>query len=138
MDREKRYEIRVNEEQIAVLQDALESYFRVRMGQFRDLADDVAFSGFDYKDHEEIEFSTRIARRNAGLELLLEAFRILQPRLTAQTGEMLTAQDMWAVIRHERWKERPDRDKLQWTTDAHEPLHLSGEPMIQIRRAEDG
>lgn len=135
--KEKQYELRVNGTQLAVIQDALESYFRVRTGQFFDLAEDVAFAGFDYKEHDEIDLNSRIARRDAAINLMNAAHRLMQPMFASKTSEMLVAQDIWSVIRHERWKERPDKDKLQWTVDATEPLNVSGQPRIVVRRVSD-
>lgn len=135
-EEQKQYVLQLNGTQLIAIQDALESYFRVRMGQFFDLAEDVAFAGFDFKEHKEIDFFDRIARRDAAIDLMNAAHRLMQPIFSEKSDEMLVAQDIWSVIRHERWKERPDKEKLQWTVDACEPLHLSDQPRITIRRIE--
>lgn len=45
----EKYEIRLTERQLKLVNQALEMFFRMQMGQFRDYADLMAFKNFDYK-----------------------------------------------------------------------------------------
>lgn len=139
----KQYKLTVTENQLRVISTSLESYFRTRMGQFFDLSDDLAFCGFSYSQpHDEKwseGFDERIARRDECKEKLDEAFKIAQPRLTANdyygsTPEMVSAIDLWHVIRHQFWKEREDHKS--WTVDSYPPSSESGEPLMEIEITE--
>ena len=140
----KQYKLTVSENQLRVLMIALESYFRTRMGQFIDLADDLAFCGYEYgqphNGKQEDDFTRRIHRRDSCKDLMDHAFSIAQPRITAngyypKTPHMISAIDAWRVIRHQFWKEKPNKSK--WTTDADEPYQQSGEPLIKIEVCND-
>ena len=138
MPKEKMYTLTVNEAQLANIQDALEWFFRLQMGQFFDYATTVAKCGYEYdKDDPDNErkFYEYIQRRDDAKELLDKAFRIAQPTNCRQTEDMMIAQDIWADIRHFRWKERPE-PKSHDTRDAWDPLHISGLTPVKIERAE--
>ena len=55
-----KYILEVTEEQANIIKIALEEYFRVRMNQWSDLANDLAFTGLDYNKHNNMEFKGRI------------------------------------------------------------------------------
>ena len=132
------YRIDMNEKQLAILQTALESYFRTRTGQYWDLANDLAFRGFDYKDHTDEDFSERIARRDATERLMESAYRIAIPDIADQrkTEDMKIAIDMWSAIRHKRWQDRPE-PKPHDTVDAAPAYMWSGEPEIRVEEVQD-
>lgn len=140
----KKYKLIVSENQMRVMMVALEDYFRTRLGQFTDLSDDLAFCGFDYSqpfdEKRESEFNDRIHRRDDCKELMEQAFRTAQPRLTlndyySKTNDMISAIDLWHVMRHQRWKERPNRSN--WTVDSYPPSPESGEPLMKIEPIEE-
>ena len=140
-----KYRLTVSENQFRVIMIALESYFRVRMGQFDDLSDDLAFNGFDYDtpndEKRQLDFSTRIGRRNTCKDMMDQAFRIAQPRLRAddyygKTPDMVSAIDIWHVIRHQRWLDNPNRQ--HWTVDSTKPWPESGEKLPEVKKIEDG
>lgn len=135
------YTLTVTPTQLAVIQTALEDYFRTRMGQYFDLSSDLA--GVFRPDVDEIDMWDKCARRDAAQRLMDGAYRICQPPekmmekgYRQKTEEMLIAEDIWAVIRHERWKDKPESMKDHWTTDSDEPLHLGPEPPVKIGRVE--
>lgn len=132
------YEMKLSEKQLVVIMKALDEYCRVRMGQFFDLSDELAFMGFDYQNHTDAEFDERIERKDAAKSVFEGAYRIACPVWRQKSEMAMVAEDLWRVIRHERWLEQPDDEKYHWTVDAADPLIISGEPPATVRRvAED-
>lgn len=137
-----KYTIELSKEQAEIIKIALEEYFRLRMNQTRDFADDICFDGFNYKNHTEGDFNERIERRNMfrdELEKLLNKVHPLHFRgnkFREQTIEMLRAQDIWQVIRYRLWKDRHG-DKDDWCVDAREPMPMTDEPLPRMKRMEE-
>lgn len=131
------YTLTLTGEQLTVLNTALEWFFRLQMGQFFDYATEIAHDGYKYDksnpDNDRL-FSEYIDRRNTSQEMFERAFRVAQPKLCYKTNDMLIAEDMWAVIRHSFWEERPE-PKPHDTTDSYPPLHVSDQPPVKIARA---
>ena len=104
----KQYNLTVSENQLRVIMISLESYFRTRLGQFRDLADDLVFCGFDHEPpHDDLweqEFDLRLHRRIDCEDMMDRAFLIAQPRPIAAKGyyektpDMMSAIDIWHVF----------------------------------------
>lgn len=135
-----RYTLEISEEQAEIIKIALEEYFRLRMNQTWDFADDICFDGFDCGNHTKEDFNERMERRDLfklELESLMNAVHPLQFRgeFREQTIEMLRAQDIWQVIRHRLWKDRHG-DKDDWCVDAREPMCMTGEPLPKMERME--
>ena len=137
-----KYILEVTEEQANTIKIALEEYFRLRMNQTWDFADDICFEGFDYKNHTEEDFNERIERRDMfcdELEKLLNTVHPLQFRggkFREQTIEMRRAQDIWQVIRHRLWKDRHG-DKDDWCVDSRDPMCISGEPLPKMEKIDE-
>lgn len=135
-----KYTLEITEKQAEIIRIALEEYFRVRMNQWSDLANDLAFTGFDYGSHDSMKFNARIERRDGTQRILEAAMDIAQPMrkhgiYPEQTTEMLRAQDIWQVIRYRLWKDRHG-DKDDWCVDAREPMCMTGEPLPKMERVE--
>ena len=137
-----RYALELSEEQAEIIKIATEEYFRLRMNQTRDFADDICFERFDYKNHTPEEFDEQIKRRDMfrdELEKLLNVAHQLQfigGKFRERTIEMRRAQDIWQVIRHRLWKDRHG-DKDDWCVDAREPMCMTGEPLPKMERVEE-
>lgn len=137
-----RYTLELSEEQAEIIKIALEEYFRLRMNQTWDFADDMCFDGFDYKNHTEGDFNERIERRDMFREELGSLLNVVHPlqfrggKFREQTIEMRRAQDIWQVIRHRLWKDRRG-DKDDWCVDAREPMCMTGEPLPKMERVEE-
>lgn len=137
-----RYTLELSEEQAEIIKIALEEYFRLRMNQTRDFADDICFEGFDYGNHTKEDFNERIERRDTfrdELEKLLNNVHPLQFRgnkFREQTIEMRRAQDVWQVIRHKLWIDRHG-DEYSWCVDAREPIKMSDEPLPKMEDVEE-
>ena len=117
-----RYTLELSEKQAEIIKIALEEYFRLRMNQTWDFADDICFEWFNYENHTKEDFNERIERRDMfrdELEKLLNA-----------------AQDIWQVIRHRLWKDRHG-DKNDWCVDAREPMPMMDEPLPKMDVVEE-
>lgn len=136
-----RYTLELSKEQAEIIKIALEEYFRLRMNQTWDFANDICFDGFDYENHTKEDFNERMERRDlfkSELESLMNVVHPLQFRgkFREQTIEMLRAQDVWQVIRHKLWKDRHG-DKDDWCVDSREPMPMTGEPLPKMERVEE-
>ena len=136
-----RYTLELSEEQAEIVKIALEEYFRLRMNQTWDFADDVCFEDLK-ENHTEEEFNKCIENRDMfrdELEKLLNKVHPLQFRgnkFREQTIEMRRAQDIQQVIRHKLYLERVG-DPNDWSVDAREPMPMTDEPLPKIERVEE-
>ena len=136
-----RYTLELSKEQAEIIKIALEEYFRLRMNQTWDFADNLCFE--DSKENfAEDEFYSRIEQRDMfrdELQKLLDMVHPLQFRggdFREQTIEMRRAQDIWQVIRNRLWKDRHG-DKDDWCVDAREPMPMTDEPLPKMERVEE-
>lgn len=135
----KQYVLEVNETQLRIIRDALESYLRTRMGQFTDLAEDIAGVGFNWLNHTDEQFMDYLNRKDNSQKLFEAAFHVAQPNLEKKTERMLIAEDIWQVIRHELWKNMPKEYQGGYyylCVDASEPMQFSGQPLPKCRLEE--
>lgn len=137
-----RYTLELSEEQAEIIKIALEEYFRLRLNQTWDFADDICFDGFDYKNHTKEDFNERIERRDMFENELMELLNMVHP-LQFRNGEtrkktikMLRAIEIFEVIRHELWKDRHG-DSDNWCVDAREPMSMTDEPLPKMERVEE-
>lgn len=135
------YNLTVSKNQLRVIMIALESYFRTRMGQFFDFASDVARNGFEYtRDNPDNDrlFNEYISRRNDSQDLFEKAFDVAAPNRyeRKKTPDMITAIDIWHVIRHQRYLEFPE-PKDHYTVDAYPPHQCGEEPLPAIKIVEE-
>lgn len=137
-----KYTLEITEKQAKIIKIALEEYFRLRMNQTWDFADDICFEGFNYEDHTPEDFDERIERRDMfrdKFEKLLNTVHPLQFRggkFREQTIEMRRAQDVWQVIRHKLWIDRHG-DEDSWCVDSRKPMCLTGEPLPKMERVRE-
>ena len=132
------YNVKISKNQLRVIMIALESYFRTRMGQFFDFASDVAKNGFEYtKDNPDNDrlFDEYINRRNDSQDLFEKAFDVAAPNRyeRKKTPDMITAMDVWHVIRHQMYLEYPE-PKDHYTVDAYPPSPWGEEPLPKIEK----
>lgn len=128
----KRYRIELTEEQMKVTQNALEEYFRLRMGQEFDFCTELAEINTDLSpekpEHDRI-FNLYIARRDHMQELMRAFFRIAyEPYgyLKEKTDDMMIAETIWDTMRWARGLSRWD-----------EPLRVGSEPCPKIETLEE-
>ena len=142
MESKKIYRLEISEKQAEIIKIALEEYFRLRMNQTWDFADDICFEGFDYKNHTKEEFNKCIEKRDMfrdELEKLLNNVHPIQigwNKFREQTIEMRRAQDVWQVIWHKLWIDRHG-DEDSWCVDARKPMCMTGEPLPKMEAIEE-
>jgi hypothetical protein len=131
MKETKKYTIELTENQIGVIQNALEEYFRLRMGQEWFFCDDLASINVDLSpdnpNHERL-FDMYIARRDHMQEVLRSFFRIaFEPTgyLKEKIDDMLIAECIWDAI-------RCVRGLSNWGS----PLQTGSEPAPKIKVSE--
>ena len=137
--RDREYRITVSENQLRVIQLATEWFFRLQLGQFHDIADELALDGWQYDKsdpHNDQKFEAFLKRRNDCKAIMETAYRVAQPALCGKTKDMLTAEDIFVAIRHFRWEER-EEPKGHDGVDARPPIFFSGEKPVKVRRATD-
>ena len=129
-ENEVRYRIELTESQIRMVSNALEEWFRLRMGQTFDFCNDMAIIQCDLSqenpNHKWI-FDMAMQRRDHLTEILKCFFRVaFEPTgyLEKKTDEMLVAEDIWEAIRDARGI-------------CKYPLYLSKEPFPKIEKVEE-
>ena len=131
------YNLTVTGEQLRLIWEALEEYERLRMGQWFDFATDLAANGYVYDknnpDNDRL-FDEYIDRRNKSQDEFDKAYRIAAPRIIQKTESMLIAEDMWTMIRHYLYMERPAEKRKIFNVASYPPLHSGSEPRIKIER----
>jgi len=141
---DKRIVMTLTSGQLALIQDALEEHFRLRMGQAfsSELADDLAFQNIDLPNDDPAEreriFDAAIKRRNAGVEKLEEFIRIClgyESGRYRKTDAVQNEIDMWATVRHWRWQQSDHKSSFDVRSD---PVFLTGtEPALEIEWEND-
>ena len=127
MSTTKKYTIELTENQVRVIQNALEEYFRLRMGQDAEFCTDMAELNADLSPdnpHHELIFDRYIQRRDHMEEVMRAFFRIaFEPTgyLKEKTDDMLIAECIWDAI-------RCVRGLSNWSS----PLHTGSEPVPKI------
>ena len=137
-----KYTLEITEKQAKIIRIALEEYFRLRMNQTWDFADDICFDSFNYESHTPEDFDERIERRDMFRDELEKLLNTVHPlhfrgdKFREQTIEMLRAQDIWKVIRHRLWKDQHG-DKNDWCVDSRKPMPMADEPLPKIWEAKE-
>lgn len=127
MKESKKYTIELTENQVGVIQNALEEYFRLRLGQYTGFCTDVAELNADLSPdnpNHELIFDRYIQRRDHMEEVMRAFFRIaFEPTgyLKEKTDDMLIAECIWDAI-------RCVRGLSNWGS----PLHTGSEPVPKI------
>ena len=126
-----KYQITLTENQVRVTQAALEEYFRLRMGQTFDFANDIASQGVDLSPdnpkHDWL-FDMYICNRDWIRGILDGMFKILwipYGTPSEKTDDMMIAECIWDAIRFSRGQSR-------W----NEPFKIGTEPVPKIVKEE--
>lgn len=137
-----KYQLELSKEQTEIIKIALEEYFRLRMNQTWDFADDICFEGFNYQEHTPEDFDKRLENR----DMLRDELKKLLDKVHSwwlkggehrkQTIEMRRAQDIWQVIRQRLYLDRGG-DPNSWCADAKDPMPTTDEPLPKITRIEE-
>lgn len=122
----KKVTIELSEAQARIVLSAIEEWFRLRMGQYSDLANDLAFLGFKHNPGNDREFDRRICKRDAIQEVVKAMLRITFPEYGTPEKidpEVHVASDIWSALRYELWP------KTEWSST---PIQLGHEPLPKI------
>ena len=132
--------ITMTEEQLRLVNKALEEYFRLRLNQWWDFADDVCEQGVDiYSDspnHDKV-FDNYIMRRDLLKSTFEAIFRQLTISNSIKSQDSVDMIDMWETIRHWFWQQKPDEVRKNWTVDSRPPLHEGQYPLPTIKKEGD-
>ena len=134
------YILEVSDKQAEIMKIALEEYFRLRMNQTWDFADDICFGTLS-KNYTKEEFDKCIENRDMfrdELEKLLNKVHPLQLGnniVRKQTEDILRAQDVWQVLRHVLYLDRGGNINDP-VVDVRTPMSRTGEELPVMRRKE--
>ena len=137
-----KYTLEISDKQAEIIKIALEEYFRLRMNQTWDFADDICFDGFDYDNYTNEDFDKQLEKRNvfrkefAKLLIAVHPLQLGGGKFREATVEMRRAQDIWQVVRHQLWTERHGIED-DWCVDSRKPMSMSGEPLPKMERVEE-
>lgn len=130
-----KYQITLNENQLSVIREALEEYFRVSLNQWKGLATRLAFLGFP-NENDNKPRSDEFDERAMISECVQTAFKYagrvaFTPERLQQckTEEVRSAIDMWRIVRY------------ALCTDEQRKMFVglnpqSSEPLIEVNRIE--
>lgn len=133
-----KYILELSEKQAEIIKVALEEYFRLRMNQWFDFATEISLDGYEYDESDpdnNKKFDAYIERRDASQEAFREAFRIAHPSSKCKTDEVIIAQDIWQVMRHQLFLDRGG-DPNSYVVDARKPMRMSDEDLPVMKAAE--
>lgn len=134
------YILEISDKQAEVMKIALEEYFRLRMNQTWDFADDICFEDLGEK-YTPRDFDRCVSNRDMfrdELEKLLSKVHPLQlgnNTVRKQTVEMLRAQDIWQVLRHVLYLDRGGSTNDP-VVDSRIPMSRTGEELPVMKRKE--
>lgn len=123
----------MNDQQAAIIQEALEEWFRIRMGQFYDLSLTLAEIGFTYEPNQSGKFDAMIAKRDKLEQLFDEVKRLVYPSMCdcRVDFDIHVATDMWSVLRHERYLAHGGAPNVG-TRDSWTPIQIGSLPLPKI------
>lgn len=136
-----KYILEVSDKQAEIMKIALEEYFRLRMNQTWDFADDLCFENLDEKTYTSKEFDRCVENRDIfrdELEKLLNKvhpLRLGNNAVRKQTEEMLRAQDVWQVLRYRLYLDRGGSVN-DMVVDARKPMSRTGEELPTMEKKE--
>lgn len=123
----KKVTIEMSETQARITLAAVEEWFRLRMGQYHQTADGLAFLGFTYSEEKRAEFDDRISRRNCINHVLRAVMDIAFPYTSVPKTtdpDVTIASDIWSQL---RW-DLSEKD-AKWDRT---PFQMGAEPMIKV------
>ena len=123
----KKVTIEMTETQARLVLEAVEEWFRLRLGQYHQTADGLAFLGFKYDESKKAEFDDRIARRNHINYVLRAVMDIAFPYTSVPKStdpDIHIASDIWSQL---RW----DLSAKDATWD-RTPFQMGSEPMVKV------
>lgn len=137
-------EMEIKNQQLALIIDALEEYFRIRMGQAHIVADQFAMDTFPnretFKDPHEFDkaFDRWIEKREHIQSVLQSAIDInYGSHIPSASSDICrNVSDIWCCIRHEQYVTEHSNDGL-WDIRSAEPYQLGELPMPKVKIVRD-
>ena len=129
--------ITMTDEQLRLVNRALESYFRTRMGQFWDYADDVCMYGVDLSADNPCNdklFDNYITRRNSLKSIMENVFQSLTFNTCKKSQDCMDIIDIWQTVRYWFWQQKPENERSDWSVDSTPPLCEGQYPLPTIER----
>lgn len=122
----KKVTIELTEMQAKTVLVAVEEWFRLRMGQYTDLANSIVFLGYKHDPKNKQAFDRLIVKRDAVQEVLKAMMHIVfsdygTPRQIEP--EVNVASDIWSALRYEL------SNKNEWQS---RPFQMGTEPLPKI------
>ena len=123
----KKIILELNETQARTVLVAVEEWFRLRIGQSYDLANDLAFYDYQHDKNHPHEFDLRIQIRDAVDEIIKSIFRVVfgPPGVPREVPPQVhVASDIWSTL---RWELSDKKDGWDRT-----PFQMGPEPLPKI------
>lgn len=124
---DRKVTMEMTEKQARIVLEAVEEWFRLRLGQYHMTADGLAFLGFQYSEDKREEFDNRIIRRNCINHVLRAVMSIAFPYTSVPTTtepEVNIASDIWSQLRWDLSEKDQFRDRT--------PFQMGTEPMVKV------
>lgn len=122
----KKVTIELTETQARTVLAAVEEWFRLRMGQYTDLANSIVFLGYKHDPKNEQAFDRLIVKRDAVQKVLNAMMHIVFPDYGMPRQlepEVNIASDIWSALRYEL------SEKNEWQLT---PFQMGTEPLPKI------
>jgi hypothetical protein len=132
---DKRYRITLTENQLALVETAVEIMLRTGMGQMYDLAEWLTLSGYAFPSGST-EFDIYLAQRNL-IESVLEGISRDITEFPHGKGESDSLQELKTLheaIGHKQWE---DSGEPEWDVRSHKPMMCGKEPIPEIERIDE-
>ena len=130
-----KYRIEVSEEQLRVIGLAVDEYMRLRMGQFDDLAEDLAYDGIPRVKAltGKYTYDTALQKQCSKMAFPPRGYR------GRQHDSWGTCIDIVHAIEHQQWLDSPGekRESPGTTNRSFKPIPLGHEPFPKIERVEE-
>ena len=124
--------IEMNEKQARIVLAAVEEWFRLRLGQDRELSDGLAFMGYKHDKEFPERFNEAIRKRDSIRAVVQAMFKIAWPAYGAPLEadpEVHIASDIWSQM---RW-ELSEKSDIMST-----PFQMGSEPMPKVTVVKEG
>lgn len=127
--------IELNEKQAYIVKEAVEEWFRLRMGQEFELANGLAFLGYKPDPEYPDVFNRIIERRNSISNIIKAMFRIAWPdnygTPERKTPEVEIAIDIWGHMRN-KMHQATKSDDDTWCVADGPTFQMGPEPLPKI------
>lgn len=131
---DKRYRITMTEKQLVLVGNAVELMMRTGMGQTFELAEWIAYPGYDMPSGRE--FDVYLAQRNLVKGVLDGIMKDIQiaPHRNEKSDPVRELTTLHEAIGHRQWL---DSGEPEWDVRSHKPMMWGKEPVPKIERIDE-